>query len=407
MFQPHRYSRTQALREEFGRAFGDADVVIVTEIYAASEQPIPGVTGQTIVDAAAANGHKGAFYQPNKKRLAHELARIVQSGDLVISLGAGDIHEQGSRLAADLARLEELQAVMGAGVTKLYEPLAKHTTIRVGGPAQFWLEPETEAGFAQIVRHCSHNGIPLMVIGRGSNLLVRDGGIRGVVVHLSRGEFKKIEVMNGNIHAGAGVKLKEVSYAARDAGIGGLEWMEGIPGNIGGSLRMNAGAMGHETFENVVALRVSDANGIFYVKTPAELDVHYRNVPSLITNYVVSAIFKGAPSTPEAISRLLEESVAKRRASQPRESSAGCIFKNPKPLMAGKLVDELGLKNCSVGNARVSEDHGNFIVNSGDATASDVIALIEKIKATAKEARGVEMETEVQIVGEEEPFYEQ
>jgi UDP-N-acetylenolpyruvoylglucosamine reductase len=137
-----------------------------------------------------------------------------------------------------VALLEELQNVIRTGLVRLYEPLAKHTTMRVGGPAQFWAEPETEEGFARLVRFCTEREIPLFMMGRGSNLLIRDGGIRGVVVHLARGEFKHLEVRDGQIMAGVGLRLKEVAYAARDAQIGGFEWMEGIPGNVGGSLRM-------------------------------------------------------------------------------------------------------------------------------------------------------------------------
>src|SRR5213075_223920 len=137
----------------------------------------------------------------------------------VVSLGAGNIHESASLLAMDVALLDELQTVMGPGVIKLYEPMSKHTTMRVGGPAQFWAEPETEEAFARLVRFCTLNEIPLFVVGRGSNLLVRDGGIRGVVVHLARGEFKKVEVKDGKIHVGVGVKQKELAYAARDAEI--------------------------------------------------------------------------------------------------------------------------------------------------------------------------------------------
>jgi UDP-N-acetylenolpyruvoylglucosamine reductase len=318
----------------------------------------------------------------------------------VLSLGAGDIHEQGTRLAADLARLEELRAAMGAGVARLYEPLAKHTTLRVGGPAQYWLEPETEAGFARLVRHCTANGIKLFVIGRGSNLLIRDGGIAGAVVHLARGEFRNISVNGTEITAGAGVKLKELAYAARDALIGGFEWFEGIPGQVGGALRMNAGAMGGETFRHVVSVRFIDEQGAFQTKTPGEMKVHYRDVPTLTRNYAVAATFAGTPGTAEEIHAALDASMQKRRATQPKESSAGCIFKNPARCPAGKLVDELGLKDTRIGGARVSPVHGNFIVNDGNATAADVLALIEKIKATAREERGIELETEVQILGE-------
>ena len=406
MFQPHRYTRTLALKEEFGGAFNDADTVFIANVYAASEQPIEGVSGQTIVDAMTACGHKGANYEPNRKQISMHVARLIKPGDLVLSLGAGDIHEQGTVLARDLERMEELQAVMGQGTIKLHEPLSKHTTMRVGGPAQFWVEPETEVGFANLVKHCHANEIPFMVIGRGSNLLVRDGGIRGVVVHLSRGEFKRLEITDGLITAGVGVKLKELSYAARDAGIGGLEWMEGIPGNVGGALRMNAGAMGGETFQNVVRLNSVNEQGELQVKTPGELEVNYRSVPTLKLNYAVSAVFQGHPSTRQQIEENLDTSMRKRQSSQPRESSAGCIFKNPAECPAGKLIEELGLKNLGIGGARVSRVHGNFIVNDGHATASDVLALIDQIKQTAFEKRGIELQTEVQIVGEIKGIYE-
>jgi UDP-N-acetylenolpyruvoylglucosamine reductase len=272
--------------------------------------------------------------------------------------------------------------------------------LRVGGPAQFWVEPRSENAFAELIRVCRHENLPMFVIGRGSNLLVRDGGIRGVVVHPSGGEFDRVEVVNGEITAGVGAKLKQVAYAGKSAGIGGLEWMEGIPGEVGGALRMNAGAMGSETFDNVVRVRYLDPEGNPHTKTPGELEIHYRHVPSLQRNYAVSAVFRGTPTATEEILRRLQDSQQKRRTTQPAASSAGCIFKNPGPCPAGKLVDELGLKNLNVGNARVSDVHGNFIVNDGGATAVEVLELIDKIKATAREKRGIELETEVQIVGE-------
>jgi UDP-N-acetylmuramate--alanine ligase len=323
----------------------------------------------------------------------------------VISLGAGNIHEQGAALAKDVATLDSLFGVMGQGTIKLYEPLAKHTTMRIGGPAQFWAEPETEEGFARLVGFCSEQNIPLFVMGRGSNLLIRDGGIRGVVAHLARGEFKRLEVHGGFISAGVGVKQRELAIAARDAQLGGFEWFEGIPGNVGGALRMNAGAMGGETFKQVVSVRFVDSMGEFHTKTPAEMGVHYRDVTTLARNYAVSAIFRGSPAPADEISRKLEESQQKRRTSQPRESSVGCIFKNPGPVPAGKLIDELGLKGTRVGGAKVSEVHGNFIVNDGNATAADVLGLIELVKEKARTTRGIELHTEVQIVGEEKGIH--
>lgn len=406
MFQPHRYTRTQALRDEFGRAFEDTDHLFVADVYPASEPPIPGVSGQTIVDAIAQQtGQEGVGFYPKREHITAEVGRLLEPGDLILSLGAGNIHEQGNALARDVATLDELLNAMGPGSIKLYEPLARHTTMRVGGPAQFWAEPETEEGFARLVRSCTEKSLPIFVMGRGSNLLIRDGGIRGVVVHLARGEFKRLEVHDGLISAGVGVKQRELAIAARDAQIGGFEWFEGIPGNVGGALRMNAGAMGGETFRQVVSVRYVDAHGDFHTRTPQEMDVHYRDVPMLTTNYAVSAIFRGVPAAAEDIVRKLEESMTKRRTSQPKESSAGCIFKNPVTIPAGKLIDELGLKGARVGGARVSEIHGNFIVNEGGATATDVLGLIQKIKETAKRERAIDLHTEVQIVGEDKPLH--
>ncbi|MEP7078234.1 MAG: UDP-N-acetylmuramate--L-alanine ligase [Chthoniobacterales bacterium] len=402
MFQPHRFSRTKALRKEFGRAFDDALQVVVTDVYAASEAPIPGITGRVIVDEMMEHGHRGAVYQPRLDRVHHEVGNMLAAGDLVLSLGAGNIHEQLSLLAADLVIAEKLKEIVGdAGDVRLYEPLSKHTTLRVGGPAQFWVEPRTEASFAELIRFCRRENLPLFVIGRGSNLLVRDGGIRGVVAHPCGGEFDKVEVHGNEIGAGVGAKLKQVAYAGKRAGIGGLEWMEGIPGAVGGGLRMNAGAMGSQTFDNVACVRFLDAEGVAHEKTPQELEIHYRHVPSLNHNFAVSAVFHGSPSHPDEILRKLQESQQKRRTSQPIASSAGCIFKNPASIPAGKLVDELGLKNSSVGKARVSEVHGNFIVNDGGATAVEMLELINRIKTVAREKRGIALETEVQIVGEE------
>jgi UDP-N-acetylmuramate--alanine ligase len=401
MFQPHRFSRTKALCCKFGGAFDDADRVVVTDIYAANEEPIPGISGQTIADEIARHGHRGVSYQPRFEWVHRDVGNMLESGDLVLSMGAGNIHEQLSILAADLVIAEKLKAIVGEeGHVRLYESLSKHTTLRVGGPAQFWVEPRNENAFAELIRFCRRESLPLFVIGRGSNLLVRDGGILGVVVHPCGGDFDIIEVDGNEITAAVGAKLKEVAYASKAAGIGGLEWMEGIPGAVGGGLRMNAGAMGAQTFENVVRVRYLDSEGNPHTKSRHELDVHYRNFPLLENNFAVSAVFRGESATADEIARKLQESQEKRRTSQPIAKSAGCIFKNPQNCSAGQLIEELGLKNSGVGKARVSEVHGNFIVNDGSATAAEMLELIEKIKSVARTQRGIELETEVQIVGE-------
>ena len=401
LFQPHRYTRTQALKEEFGRALALADAVVVTEVYPASEDPIPGVSGRLIADAASAAGAAHAVYIAGREEAGREAGRLLRPGDLLVTLGAGNIHEQGAVLAKDLQTLENLSSVMGPGVARLYEPLAKHTTMRVGGPAQFWLEPETEEGFCDLVRTSHEAGLPFMVIGRGSNLIVRDGGLRGVVVRLRRGIFGEFTVEGTRIRAGVGVRLKALSGAAVTAGLGGFEWMEGIPGDVGGCLRMNAGAMGVEAFDQVERLRYADHEGNIFEKSPRDLEVHYRNVPILRTNYALSAVFRGEPASPEEVGRRTRDYAAKRKSSQPVGASAGCIFRNPSGGKAGQLIDASGLKEAQVGAARVSGIHANFILNEGGATAYEVLALVEQVRAEVLKKQGVRLETEVQIIGEE------
>ena len=404
LFQPHRYTRTQALSREFGKALASADAAVVTDVYPASETPIPGVSGRLIADAAMAAGAKQVIYSAARAEAGIEVGRLLREGDLLVTLGAGNIHEQGALLARDLKTLEMLRSAMGAGVARLYEPMSKHTTMRVGGPAQFWLEPETEEGFCELVRTAHEAGIPFMVIGRGSNLIVRDGGLRGAVVRLRRGVFGEYSVDGDKIRAGVGVRLKALSGAAITAGLAGFEWMEGIPGDVGGCLRMNAGAMGVEAFDQVERLRYADHEGNILEKTPRDLDVHYRSVPLLRSNYALSAVFCGVPAPSDEVDRRTREYSAKRKASQPAGASAGCIFRNPEGGKAGKLIDVAGMKNARVGAARVSDVHANFILNEGGATASEVLALIDQVKSEVNRQYGVRLETEVQIIGEDEPI---
>src|SRR5206468_10808063 len=208
MFQPHRYSRTKALRKEFGRAFDQADRVVITDVYGSNESPMPGVTGQIIADEISAHGHRGVSYQPRLEWVHRDVGNMLESVDLVLSLGAGNIHEQLSILAADLVIAEKFKEIVGEeGDVRLYEPLAKHTTLRVGGPAQFWVEPRDEKAFSELIRFCRDENLPLFAMGRGSNLLIRDGGVRGVVVHPCGGDFDKIEINGVEITAGVGATL--------------------------------------------------------------------------------------------------------------------------------------------------------------------------------------------------------
>lgn len=408
VFQPHRYTRTQALAEDFGKVLQAADRVFVTDVYPASEPPIPGVSGQTIVDAMKRHGMVPVLALDDLATAHHAVGNALKPGDLLITLGAGNVHEVGTRIAKDLKTLDEMRGLMPAGEIDgaLYEPMSRHTTMLAGGAAQYWLEPHSFYGFAFLVEYCRARGIPVRVVGRGSNLLVRDGGIRGAVIHPSGGAFSEVLLdSKGHIVAGAGVRLKKLASFAASQGIGGFEWMEGIPGNVGGALRMNAGAMGVETFDQVVRVTFLDEDGVIRTRERAEIEAGYRNVPELRRNFALQAVFRGKYDSASNIKQRWDECRAKRRTSQPVSASAGCIFRNPETTPAGKLIDELGLKGEVNGHAAVSSVHGNFIVNQGGASAAEILQLISTIQQTARKKRGIELETEVKILGDDEPSF--
>jgi UDP-N-acetylenolpyruvoylglucosamine reductase len=286
-------------------------------------------------------------------------------------------------------------------VIRLNESLARKTTLRVGGPADVYVEPCSEFDLARLFRFCAQADIPFTVLGRGSNLLIRDGGIRGVVARLSHASFSEIKVSTPYIRCGAGASLKEVCNVARQNGLGGLEFLGGIPGSVGGALRMNAGAMGSATFDRVEYVRYMDREGEIHDVLVTEVDVQYRSCPMLRSYIALGAIFRGDPDGKDAIVARTNNFNERRWCSQPKQPSAGCIFKNPATTAAGKLVQELGLKGKRVGGAIISPVHGNFIVNDDNATAADVLQLIEVIREKVKAERGIDLETEVEILGED------
>ena len=297
---------------------------------------------------------------------------------------------------------DELAARLSpASLLKRDEPMAKHTTLRVGGPADVYLEPATEDDLAAILKCCGEHGVKFFVLGRGSNLLVRDGGFRGVVICLAPPEFSRIEIAGERLRCGAGARLKNVAVEARRNGLSGLEFLEGIPGSIGGALRMNAGAMAGATFDVVESVRVMDYDGNVSELSPHEMSIEYRGCATLKNHIALGAVLRGKPDSIESIAQRMSAYSQKRWSSQPAAPSAGCMFKNPATIPAGRLIDELGLKGMSVGAARISQEHGNFLVNDGGATAKDVLELIGILRAKAKAERGIDLHTEVEIIGEE------
>ena len=416
-FQPHRYSRTQALQPEFGSAFHEADKLFLTEIYAANEVPIAGVTGGTLRDAVIAAGQVDVTYEPDLAKLAHHLTMEARAGDLILVMGAGDIHKVAQTVAEKLAARRPTKAatlespmnihadVKGLlselAIIRADEPMARHTSMRVGGPAELWVEPGNERDLAKVLQYCHARNIPVTVVGRGTNLLVRDTGIPGVVIHLANEEFSKVEVDGGSIIARGGARLKGIVNTAKRAELGGLEFLEGIPGSLGGALRMNAGAMGKQTFDVVEWVRYVSFAGEIYDADAKSLPVTYRSCPLFSNHVVLSVILRGEKTPRVEIDARLRQYEQKRWTTQPARPSAGCIFKNPREIAAGRLIEELGLKGTSVGAAKVSDLHGNFIVNEGGATAADVLGLIELIRGRARQERGIELETEVMILGRE------
>ncbi len=282
-----------------------------------------------------------------------------------------------------------------------HEPLAKHTTLRVGGPADLYIEPANEADLTAILEICADRAVPWMMLGRGSNLLVRDGGIRGVVICLANSAFSEIRVVAPRIHCGAGARLRSVAFEAKKASLTGCEFMEGIPGNIGGALRMNAGAMGGAMFDVLESVRFMDPAGKVQERSASEIPVEYRNCALFKTHIVLSATLLLEPGTREVIEQKMNLCSQKRWGSQPAAPSAGCIFKNATTVPAGRLIEELGLKGTRAGGAMISDVHGNFIVNEGNASARDILELISLVKERARSQRGVDLHTEVQIVGED------
>src|SRR5580704_9824293 len=287
----------------------------------------------------------------------------------------------GRSSGANEQQFEELKAAVSPQtVLRRNEPLAKRTTLRVGGSADYYCEPASEEELAQVLKVCGMNWLPIFLLGRGSNLLIRDGGVRGMVICLSHPKFRGIEIAGYRVHCGAGAKLKQVAADAKRGELTGLEFLEGIPGTVGGALRMNAGAMGGWMFDVVESVRYMDYSGHIYEEDAANLKVEYRSCPLLKDNIALGAILKGHPAAREVVEKRMKGFSQKRWESQPAAPSAGCIFKNPGTIPAGKLIDELGLKGTRVGDAMVSAEHGNFIINDGAATARDVLNLIELIR---------------------------
>jgi UDP-N-acetylmuramate dehydrogenase len=278
------------------------------------------------------------------------------------------------------------------------QSLAELTWFRVGGPAQVLFMPEDEADLGYCLAHLPAD-IAVTVIGLGSNLIVRDGGVPGVVVRLGRG-FGEIAVEGLQLRAGAAVPDVKVARAAQEAGIAGLSFMRGIPGGVGGALRMNGGAYGRETKDALVEARAVDRQGRVHVLRNADIGFGYRHcgVPG---DYIFTqALYQGERGDPAVIAAEMDKITESREATQPIKSrTGGSTFKNPQPRKAWQLIDAAGCRGLQVGGAQVSELHCNFLINRGGASAADIEALGENVRRRVKEISGVELEWEIERIG--------
>jgi UDP-N-acetylmuramate dehydrogenase len=298
-------------------------------------------------------------------------------------------------LVADLkAALPDLRGRLTANQT-----LADITWFRVGGPAQVLFSP-ADAGDLAYFRACVPDDLPVTVIGLGSNLLVRDGGVPGVVIRLGRG-FSQVAVEPGHrIRCGTAVPDVKLARAAADAGISGLAFYRGIPGSVGGALRMNGGAHGSETKDVLVEARAVDPHGRQNTLSLADMNFAYRHSGVPADWIFTEAVFQGTPGEPAEILRQMNEVAEYREANQPiKDRTGGSTFKNPPGGSAWKLIDAAGCRGLRVGGARVSELHCNFLINDGNATAEDIERLGETVRARVKAASGITLQWEIVRLG--------
>lgn len=412
VFQPHRFSRTAQFLAGFASALALGDAIYLLDVYGAGEAAVAGGTsGDLHAQLRDRAPSLPLVYHPDDG--AAVLAALTadrRPGDFVVFVGAGDIDVMAREWLAAVgatrwdALADVLRATVSAGTkVKREESLARKTTMGLGGAARIYAEPASVADLQALVKTAKARGLPVIVLGRGSNLVVPDEGVDGLVVSLRQPAWETFEPRaDGRVWAGAGLRLKNLCGLAAKAGLVGFEFLEGIPGNVGGALRMNAGAMGGWMFDVVEEVMLMTLDGELRTLPKTEMHVDYRHCAELHDAIALGALLKPASQSEAAdIARQIDAYKDKRQKSQPREPSAGCIFKNPQGDSAGRLIDMSGLKGTRVGDAEVSVVHANFIVNRGNATAADVIELVRRVRARVEQAQGIKLEPEVLLYGKQ------
>ena len=287
-----------------------------------------------------------------------------------------------------------------SGLEKIVEtkhPLAKETWYGLGGPADYFIKPQDTEQLALVVKRCNENKVPIYVLGYGSNLLVSDEGVRGAVIQLKSDNFSQIKFVKEQVIAGAGVELSRLLLTCAKKGLSGLEPLTGIPGSVGGAIRMNSGGNFGDIGTVVESVTLMDNDGKVSEKKKPELQFDYRQT-NITAKFILEAKINMTAGDPEQITKTIKENWVYKKNSQPLNTiNSGCIFKNPRGLSAGAMIDRAGLKGLQIGGAVVSEKHANFFIAQKGCTSRDVMRLIELVKEKVQKQFNVELELEIEI----------
>ncbi len=426
--QPHRYTRLHDLMDDFQNAFNDADVVFVAPVYAAGEEPIEGINAEALAEGLRSHGHRMVKTVDGPADLARNLRDLAADGDIVICMGAGDITKWAAGLADGVAKARKLNLPSRTregrggpvhdrtcpppdplpraggeyavrGKIKADAPLAPLVWFKSGGNAELLFEPADRDDLVDFLKGLDPE-TPVMALGLGSNMIVRDGGVPGVTVRLGKA-FAKIERLDEvTLKCGGGASGILVSSTARDTGIAGLEFLRGIPGTVGGFVRMNGGAYGREVQDILVSCTLVLHDGTVEEWPAERLGYTYRHSDLPEGAIVIEAVFRGIEGDPLIIGQEMDRIAAAREETQPlRSRTGGSTFKNPPGHKAWALVDAAGCRGLRIGDAQVSEKHCNFLLNLGNASSSDIEALGEEVRRRVQDKTNITLEWEIQRIG--------
>ena len=442
LFQPHTYTRTRDFLGEFSLALSEADRVIVTEIYASREHDTLGVSGRQIVSRMTGSNVE---FAPTLEAARELLLDDLQAGDVLITMGAGDVWKAGEWVLRALAERAAVSSELGLHIPEAKdvrkqaarsawrftpdigaelavatglevvrdEPMSKHDSMRVGGPARLFVVADSAEGLVMAVLFAREREVPYLVIGNGTNIMAGDYGVDGLVIHNKTHDIShKVEGTGETSiwRVGSGVLFSRLSRMTCEAGWSGLEWSNSVPGSVGGGVVSNAGAHGKELKDDLISIEVLTGEGKVE-RWPVEvLELGYRTSrfkahgrramsPSEV---ILSADIRLYRDGDKGCAGRLKEFLAERQARQPQGKSAGSTFKNPPGYSAGWLIEQVGMKGRQYGQAQFSPKHANFMMNLGGATASDVLTLMRQAEEAVREKFGVELEPEIELVGEDE-----